>query len=180
MNREIEIMEHADRETAVGEAEFSSDVKAKIAGIRDLGELVRGRLELAADDVSDARFATLWRSIDQRLGGDAGEVSGQPAELHGGFWHGVGRFFDRYRAHVLVGAVSAGAVAALALTLRPPREAGRSLGGGPIQARPVSHRPAEIDDLNTPGGVGTVFYLDDEDGSTTVIWVTPQDTVEGI
>jgi len=25
-----------------------------------------------------------------------------------------------------------------------------------------------------------VFNLDDEDGSTTVIWVTPEDTVEGI
>jgi hypothetical protein len=51
---------------------------------------------------------------------------------------------------------------------------------GVIDARAVRHRPAEIDDLHTPGGVGTVFYLDDEDGSTTVIWVTPEDTVEGI
>jgi hypothetical protein len=44
----------------------------------------------------------------------------------------------------------------------------------------VVHRPAEIQDLDTPGGTGTVFNLDDEDGSTTVIWVTPEDTVEGI
>ena len=40
--------------------------------------------------------------------------------------------------------------------------------------------PAEIQSLDTPGGTGTVFNLEDEDGSTTVIWVTPEDTVEGI
>ena len=34
--------------------------------------------------------------------------------------------------------------------------------------------------LDTPGGTGTVFNLNDDDGSTTVIWVTPEDTVEGI
>jgi len=41
-------------------------------------------------------------------------------------------------------------------------------------------QPAEIESLDTPGGTGTVFNLEDEDGSTTVIWVTPEDTVEGI
>ena len=45
---------------------------------------------------------------------------------------------------------------------------------------PVVHQPAEIQSLDTPGGTGTVFNLEDEDGDTTVIWVTPEDNVEGI
>ena len=51
---------------------------------------------------------------------------------------------------------------------------------GPIDVRPVAYRPAEVESLETPGGNGTVFHVEDEDGSSTVIWVTPEDTVEGI
>jgi hypothetical protein len=38
----------------------------------------------------------------------------------------------------------------------------------------------EIESLETPNGEGTVLNLEDEDGHTTVIWVTPEDTVEDI
>jgi hypothetical protein len=41
----------------------------------------------------------------------------------------------------------------------------------------VVHRPSEIEELDTPNGTGTVFNVADEDGSTTVIWVTSNDTV---
>jgi hypothetical protein len=91
----------------------------------------------------------------------------------------VGRWFDSYRGHIITGAVSAGAVAALALILRSP-DATVSPTGKPIDNMPVVHQPAEIQSLDTPGGTGTVFNLEDEDGDTTVIWVTPDDTVEGI
>jgi len=80
--------------------------------------------------------------------------------------------------------VSAGAVAALALILRPsmPDPGVQGRGGVAIDVRPVALRATpEIDALDTPGGTGTVINLDDdEDGHTTVIWVTPADTVEGI
>ena len=33
-------------------------------GIREVGELVRGHLELAADNVSDRRFDAMWKEID--------------------------------------------------------------------------------------------------------------------
>ena len=38
----------------------------------------------------------------------------------------------------------------------------------------------EIESLETPGGTGTVLRIDgsDEDGDTTVIWVTPDDSEE--
>jgi hypothetical protein len=40
--------------------------------------------------------------------------------------------------------------------------------------------PPAIESLDTPDGTGTVLNLEDEDGHTAVIWVTPADTVEGI
>jgi hypothetical protein len=51
---------------------------------------------------------------------------------------------------------------------------------GPIQVRPAALRslPA-VESLETPGGTGNVLEIDDEDGHTAVIWVTPQD-IEGI
>jgi hypothetical protein len=90
---------------------------------------------------------------------------------------------------VLTGAVSAGAVAALALLLRNPAATNGSMSGhegsgmaqtGTPTQQMVNYQPTEIESMDTPDGTGTVFNLEDEDGSTTVIWVTPEDTVEGI
>ena len=101
----------------------------------------------------------------------------------------IGRWLEAKRGHVITGLVSAGAVAAVALWLRPGDESRVTMsqpiadtGPGSAEITPtlVTHRPAEIEALDTPGGTGTVFNLQDEDGTTTVIWVTPEDTVEGI
>ena len=52
---------------------------------------------------------------------------------------------------------------------------------GAIDVQPAALRVApEIESLDTPDGEGTVLNLEDEDGHTTVIWVSPADTVEGI
>lgn len=175
---DAELMEYADGELE-GESdpelaariEGAPDAKAKLEAIKQLGELVRGHLELSADAAPDARFAAMWRRIDDQL-------EARPV----GLWARVTAWFDRYRGHVITGAVSAGAVAALALVLRPGTEggyAGRS--GGAIDVRPVALRATpEIDALDTPGESATVISLDDEDGHTAVIWLTPDDTVEGI
>lgn len=177
---DLALMQHADGE-AGGEgsggdvaAQVARDpeAQAKVAAIKQLGELVRGHLELSADAVHDAKFAAMWRRIDDQLEAPAT-----------GLWSRVTRWFDRYRGHVITGAVSAGAVAALALILRPgtpdPGIAGRNATA--IDVRPVALRATpEIDALDTPGGSSTVINLDDEDGHTTVIWVTPADTVEGL
>jgi len=178
---DLELMEHADGEHADGERaradvaarlEGDPDARAKVEAIRQMGELVRGHLELAADAVHDAKFAAMWRRIDDQL--EAPTT---------GLWSRMARWFDRYRSHVITGAVSAGAVAALALILRPsaPDMGTQGRGGAAIDVRPVALRATpEIDALDTPGGTSTVINLDDEDGHTTVIWVTPADTVEGI
>jgi hypothetical protein len=180
-NRDLDIMEHADGEL---ETELASDSRAKVEAVKELGELVRGRLERAADDVPEARFSAMWSEIDKSISKPSTKSSTLPvlaetAQPSTGMWSRIGRFLDTYRSQIITGAISAGAVAALAVVLRGNSASHRS-GSDPIDVQRVSHRPAEIEDLDTPGGTGTVFTLDDEDGSTTVIWVTPEDTVEGI
>lgn len=172
---DAELMEHADgeREDAALADHLARDpgARAKVTAIQEVGELVRGHLELAADEVHDAKFAAMWRRIDDQLTAPRGA------------WARVMAWFDRYRSHVITGAVSAGAVAALALVLRPSALDGGALGrpGDAIDVRPASLRAApEIDALDTPGGTGTVINLDDEDGHTAVIWVSPADTVENL
>jgi anti-sigma factor RsiW len=177
---DLELMEHADGEleSDLADAELDArlerdpEARAKIASIKQVGELVRGHLELSADAVPDAKFAAMWRRVDEQL-----------VAPTTGMWSRVSAWFDRYRGHVITGAVSAGAVAALALVLRPsapdPGVAGG--GGGAIDVRQVALRATpEIESLDTPGGSSMVINLDDEDGHTTVIWVTPADTVEGL
>jgi hypothetical protein len=172
---DAELMEHADGEREDGELaeRLARDpaARAKVTAVHELGELVRGHLELAADEVHDARFAAMWRRIDDQIAARRGA------------WARVMAWFDRYRSHVITGAVSAGAVAALALVLRPSAPDGGMFGrpGDAIDVRPVALRQApEIDALDTPGGTGTVINLDDEDGHTAVIWVSPADTVENL
>ncbi|HEU4731619.1 MAG TPA: hypothetical protein VFT22_27175 [Kofleriaceae bacterium] len=172
---DLELMEYADGESSdvdlAQRLERDPDARAKIDAIQEVGELVRGHLELSADAVTDARFAAMWRRVDAQLAAPSG------------LWARVAAWLDRYRGHVITGAVSAGAVAALALILRPSAPDGGSpgRGGGAIDVRPVALRSApEIDSLDTPGGSSTVINLDDEDGHTTVIWVSPADTVEGL
>lgn len=202
-----ELMAFADgeldeRESRELEARLAREpmLRGKVDGVTEVGEVLRGHLELSADAVPQKRFDALWREIDKAIDREA-EPAREPAKTaapaaEGGVWRRVGRWFDRYRGHVLTGAVSAGAVAALALLLRNPGATdGGGTAGGPLadgsarapddratQPQPtmVHYQPTEIEALDTPGGTGTVFNLEDEDGSTTVIWVTPEDTVEGI
>lgn len=142
---------------------------------RELGEVVRTHLELEADAVDARRFGAMWRAIDQGI--DAQAPRGVVARIRG--------WLEQYRGHVFTGVVTAGAVAALTLVIRPVErvEVPVATTGvrGVIAVQPVAMREApSIEALDTPGGDGTVINLQDEDGHTAVIWVTPADSVEGI
>ena len=186
-SHDVDLMALADGEVDERELEeLMRDplARGKVEAVGELGELVRGHLELSADALPQKKLDALWREIDKGIDRDRASVS-EPAKASApapaGVLRRIGRWFDHYRSHIITGAVSAGAVAALALVLRPGDDGQiGSPRGGTIDTAPVVHRPAEIEALDTPGGTGTVFNLEDEDGSTTVIWVTPEDTVEGI
>ena len=174
---DLELMEHADGERDAAELAAHLDrdpqARAKVDAIRQIGELVRGHLELSADRVHDASFAAMWRRIDGQLVAPAT-----------GVWARVSAWFDHYRSHVITGAVSAGAVAALALIFRPgtPDLGIPAVGSHVIDVRPAALRATpEIDALDTPGGSSTVVInMDDEDGHAAVIWVTDDTDPEAI
>jgi hypothetical protein len=181
--KDAELMQHVDGEL---DGDVPAEARAKADALGELGELVRGHVEMKADAVPATRFDAMWREIDKAIDREAERTSAsQPAQASpAGFWRSVGRWFDQHRGHLITGAVSAGAVAALALILRPsapsndvPIASGQR---GSSAVVPAVYRPTEIESLDTPDGTGTVFDLNDDDGSTTVIWVTPNDTVEGI
>ena len=175
-----------ERETRQLEAELARDPasRQKLDALGEVGEIVRGHLELSADAVPHKKFDALWREIDKGIDREkAPAVEAKKQQAPAGFMRRVGRWFDSYRGHIITGMASAGAVAALALILRSPATEQSGLAKktpAPVEEMPVVHRPAEIESLDTPGGTSTVFNLEDEDGGTTVIWVTPEDTVEGI
>jgi len=169
---DLEVMEYADGERDDAElaarVEADPDARDRRDAIVELGELVRGELELSADAVPDAAFIAMWRRIDGQLVAPAG-----------GLWSRISAWFDRYRSHIITGAVSAGAVAALAIVLRPGAADVSAAGAHMLEVRPVAQRAApEIDALDTPGGSSTVISLNDDDGNAAVIWVTPEDSDE--
>ena len=180
---DIELMQHADGELDDRHAadvdarlERDPDARMKADSLGQMGELVRSHLELAADDVPERSFDAIWRKVDRSI-----SASGVTPEDDRGVWGRVTGWLDRHRGHVITGAVSAGAVAALALLLRTTDDGTRAPARGAIDVQPAALRVApEIESLDTPDGEGTVLNLEDEDGHTTVIWVSPADTVEGI
>ena len=175
------LLQYADGELSDAEMsqvsallERDAGAQQKLEALLHLGEAVRGDLELAADGVDARRFGAMWREIDKQL--DTAPV---------GLWARLGSWFERHRGHVMTGAVTAGAVAAIALVMRPaPPVAmtpGTSASASVFDVQPVALREApSIESLDTPDGDGEVINLEDEDGHTAVIWVTAADTVEGI
>jgi anti-sigma factor RsiW len=181
---DIELMQLADGELddrvasqINARTEREPEARAKVIALTQNSELVRSHLELAADDVPPARFDAMWRTIGK-------EIASADEAAPAGVWGKITAWLERHRGHLLTGAVSAGAVATLALILRPAAPEGGGLATTnptAIDVRPAALRAAPaIESLDTPGGTGTVINLVDEDGHTAVIWVTAEDTVEGI
>jgi anti-sigma factor RsiW len=197
--RDSELMQLADGEldptaAAVVESAMGTSERAKVAALRDLGEAVRGHLELQADAASP-RLARLWDEIDKRITiaeREKAPAPAAPAPAPPGFWGRLGRWLDDHRSHVFTGVLSAGAVAAVALFLQPAPGGVKTVyvtnptpGIGSDVAAPaaptlVRSTPPVVESLEVTGGTGTVFTIEDEDGGTAVIWVTPEDTVEGL
>lgn len=174
---DIELMQHADgeldersEEKLRVRLEGDAEARLKVESLGQVSELVRGHLELTADELLDRKLAGMWRNIDRKLD-----------EAPKGMWSRAVSWLERYRGHVITGMVSAGAVAALALVLRPDRDGVGHMVAPPVNVQPAALRsPPAVESVDTPGGTSTVLNYEDEDGNTAVIWVTPEDTVEGI
>lgn len=161
----------------------NSTARDRLAGVRELGELVRGHLELRADEVED-RLAAMWTEVDKQLDLRPAPVA-RPVAARPGVWARMSAWLSAHRAHVATGLVSAGAVAALMTLVTPggkDRVITRTVNVSPPipPTMPVvlKREAPQVESLDTPGGTGTVFTFEDDDGGTAVILVTPND-VEG-
>jgi hypothetical protein len=192
---DLDLMLHADGEgdPAVPGPSTAGE-RAKIEGIREVGTLVRGHLELEADDAED-RLAGLWDLVERRL--DAEERAAAPAVVRApapdpGLWARMTGWVGRYRSQLATGFVAAGAAAAIAVVARPSREVTKTVyvdrpvigttgtGTGDPALITAAYTPTEVESLDVTGGTGAVFTIDDDDGGeTTVIWVTPEE-LEGL
>lgn len=185
---DVDLMMHVDgelesaEESAVAARMDEPVTRGKAAAVRELGELVRGHVELATDE-AEPKLSAMWTQLAKRLDNESSAARSSTAVpvSDQGVWSAVGRWFERYRSYVLTSALSAGAVAALALLLRPatPDEIypGGKAGTGPLAPTFVSS-PPEIESLDVPNGTGTVLTMEDDDGGTAIVWVTPDDVEE--
>jgi anti-sigma factor RsiW len=202
-SRDIDLMRYFDGELGADEAraleaELDDEARAKLAALGSLREGVRTHLELEADDAEPA-LAGMWARVEQRLqaSGDPAHPGRRPEQARPraeagsgdepGLWAAIARFFDRHRGHFVTGAVTAGAVAALVLILRPPPEQVVverivTAPARPVEAVPARATPPEIESLEVNDGAGTVITLagDGEESPVAVIWITPDESnVEG-
>jgi len=176
---DIELMQFADgelpereREAFAKYLEGDADARTKLESLEQMHDVIAGSLEQQADAVHDAKFAAMWRKIDEAIDDEAPR----------GVWAKIAAWLDRHRGHVFTGVASAGAVAAIALVIRSTSsDETQTSSNRSLEVLPAAMRTAPVvESLDTPDGTGTVMNFEDEDGHTTVIWVTPADTVEGI
>jgi hypothetical protein len=181
---DIELMQHFDGELPGGDAP-TAEQRVKLEALAQVREAVRAHAEVATDEVED-RLAALWGGIERRIQANGRAAAATPSRGRArgedvGVFTAIGRWLDRYRGHVLTGAVCAGAAAALVIVLRSPDVVTRErIVQVPAQPTYVSSEPAVVESLDVAGGSGTILTIPGEEGEnpTTVIWVT-RDDVEG-
>ena len=130
---------------ADGEADASPDAAPTIASVHELGALVRGNLELAADD-AEPRLNGLWDLIERRLdhAEDAGAAPIERAPVATpSVWSRVWGWLGGHRSHIATGLVSAGAVA--------------SVRAGSVRAWILALRPATLPLAVAPVLVGAAI-----------------------
>ena len=211
----------ADEQTAEAVAAAladDADARARLLAMERMGETICTHLELAADDV-DPRLDAMWATLERRIQSNgitsaatdparepvvaARKPAERPAERDGGgIWAAVVEWFDAHQGHFVTGMVTAGAVAALVLLLRPPQEVIRER----VVDRPVAisvppereavppegamvppereamvpvSTPPRVERLEVTDGSSSVFTIPGEDAddvATTVIWLDLDDS----
>lgn len=192
---ELSPEEQAEVRAALAEA-GDGDEARKLASLGQVGETVRTSLELDTDDVDHRLGAELWDLVERRItaNGQAEAAVAAPARApasDGGAWAAVRRWLASNRGHLLTSAVTAGAVAVLILVFRPPTERVIEKPGAerivhvPAASMdpvvPVSSEPAAVEELSVNDGTGYILTIpgDGSENDTTVIWIEPDENVEG-
>ena len=172
-------------------AAASPEDRVRLEALREVGEVMRARFDLAAEEASP-RLDALWSQIERELEPEPAGAhrAARPARSTAEAPPGFLGWLVGMRGYFATAAVAATAAAILVLALRPPKvvEVQR------IVVKPVPMEPAtapaepsvvaagaaaEVESLEVVGGTGTVFHIPrdaDDDAPTTVIWVTRDDS----
>ncbi len=150
-----------------------------------VGGAVRDHYQAVADK-HEASIAALWTEIAREL---PPPIAASAAPGSRGAGHAASAGVWRY---VVTGVISAAAASLLTwgLAAKPAPIAARvgDLPGvevqatpSPVQVTPASfHQPPTIESLEVAGGSGTVITVEDANGGTAVIWITPNDIGEAL
>jgi hypothetical protein len=204
----MDLMQHFDGELSSDDA---AEVRAQLASsqgddednddalviesLRQISELTRGHLELAADEVDEAepRFESMWQTIERRVtaNGKTEEAAvprtrSQPAQSAPGMFASVKRWLSEQRGYLATGTLAAGAAAAIMFFALGAggdgNQDGRQAGTrAPIAATqinnadkpcvpapsvPMLSEPAAVEELSVTDGTGYILTIPGDDGET--------------
>lgn len=197
---DLELMLYADGELPPDEARAVAawiaehpEARAKVEGVHQVGDLLRTWGELEAD-AAEPRMEAAWQRIARGIHANGRTTADEAAEVprtrrqrtvtreEPGLWASVRRWFGEHRGHLVTGAVTAGAVAALMFAIGPReritervRDPGVVGGGTPAA---LESQPPEVEDLEVYEGSGTVLTIEPEgkdDSGAAVIWISNDD-----
>ena len=179
--------ELSEREARAAEerAAASPDDRARLEALREVGEVMRARLDLAAEEGAPG-LDGLWARIERELTPAPAPAPARVRPVAKEEPRGFLAWVAATRGYFATGTLAAAAAAILVLALRPARVVivERRIEV-PVAAPAEPPRPevvdadAEVESLEVVGGTGTVFHIPrddgDDDAPTTVIWVTRDD-----
>jgi len=188
---DLDLMLVHDGELGADQLEADEDARLKLRALDEIGEVVRGYVELSTDATED-RLAGLWERVSQRLEANGHDAAVRPRESsqpepRDGLVQRFLAWLQEHRGHFVTGAVSATAVALILLAVGPRGGQTRvvTVPPGPVQTDPVTsavqeRTPPEVESLEVYQGSGTILTVpgDDGEGSTSVIWLAPEDAEE--
>jgi anti-sigma factor RsiW len=139
--------------------EADPQAQTRLEALIQMREAVQARFELAMTD-AEPQLEAMWDKLRT-------ELRPAPSRAPPRFWQSMREWFERYRSHMMTGAVAAAAGAIIATVA--------TSGHGPSPVRAA--RPAlaaEVESLEVPDGSAMVFQIPPEaagEAPTTVIWV---------
>lgn len=160
---------HVERALAV-----TPELQAKASALGQLHDVLGARFQHAQEE-AEPRLDALWDKIRGGLQEAAAPVPRRPS-----LRETVRDWFESYRSHVVTGALAA-AAGALIATFAAGRNQGvveRYVDLPPASSVLLAAAPAEVESLDVEDGNATILQIPgdrEDDPSTTVVWITPND-----
>ncbi len=191
---DLDLMMYADGELSGAAAEeararLKTDPRGRdvVDGLNELGEVVRTRLEMAADRAAEqGKFERVWAEIERATQQAPERAPARvPVQAPAGGWGARwSAWWEQFHGHVLTGAATFAAVLLFVIATRPFERVVEKTVHTQVPVAPVMQvaQPPEIENLEIYQGTGMVLTVQGEagDAPTAVIWLnSKEDIAEG-